>query len=136
MKLKAYTPKTCGHTYTGKSTINLNYGTGVFSFSKTAVQLLKVKAGMCCTLLQDENQPKDWYLKFSKFDGFTLRNSQKGVQAMLIFNNSFTARALAKSIGLTGNATFLIATEPLMVDKELLWPIITSSAKSKKGGKS
>jgi hypothetical protein len=131
MKLKVFTPETCGHTYTGKSTLNVNYGSGVFTFSKAAVEQLKINAGMNCTVLQDEARPKDWYLKFEKKQGFQLRNANKGESNALLFNNSYTAREIAKSLGINGNATYLIGAEPLMVDKELLWPIITSSAKQK-----
>jgi|GEM_PF-919506 hypothetical protein len=131
MKLKLFTPETCGHSYTGKCTLNVNYGSGVFTFSKTAVQQLKLKPGMYCIILQDEASPKDWYLKLDKKQGFQLRTANKGESIALLFNNSYTAREIAKSIGITGNATYLIAAEPLVVDKEQLWPIITSSAKQK-----
>ena len=69
---------------------------GAFHISKRAIQLLHVKLGSKVVFLQDEQYPKDWYIRKEKpgENGFELNNRGKNIYG---FKSSSLADIIAKS---------------------------------------
>lgn len=126
MKLKSFNATNTKAVRYGKPTVNVSKS-GVFNFSKTASELIMLELTPYIEILQDEERPKDWYVKLSTMEkGFSARKYKEGNN---VTNSAFTARQLLKSIGFTGNSvSFLIAGKPTKLEGELLWPILTASA--------
>ena len=109
MKVKRFNANNCSHARPGKPTINFNKK-GPISISKTAVQKLNVSPETPVAFLQDEENPKDWYITVGgDKDGFKVRYAENGA---CIFNSSYLSQTLLRSLGISTNSSFLIATEP------------------------
>lgn len=124
MKLKIYDATTVVATSRhGKHSVNMNYKTGLITFSRTLVASLKAKKNTKYAFAQDQSNPKDWYI-YASPNGFDSREKEGG---MLMLNSTPTARAIAESAGIDYSTTYLVGKEPTKVDGVDYWPILTKS---------
>ena len=123
-KLKRFNYLNSSKIKIGKATIRF-YEQGQISLSMSAVKMMNLKNGDRIEILQDQNEPNDWYITKSK-DGFQLRK-QSGTKGY-VFNNKYTSRIFIKSFGKDRKSLgCMIGTEPEEYKGEILWSIITSS---------
>jgi hypothetical protein len=106
----AITVRRCG-------TISLNIG---------CLRLTKLKAGDSIAILQDEQNPEDWYIAKDP-DGFTLRNGSKASKCLIANNSSFVNKMLdALGIHTESGVRFQLAPQPTKEGNMILHGIITS----------
>lgn len=130
MKFKRYNKHTALRA-TGVCTISINPRTGLFSLAQLAVERLGISNDpdqpTPVEVLQDEENPGDWYLAVGTPDGFMARrNSQK---SSVVFTSKETAVALLEACKLPTNGLSLKMQIglPTEVDGLTLYPIITRS---------
>ncbi|MCF8339205.1 MAG: hypothetical protein K9I74_14605 [Bacteroidales bacterium] len=104
---------------------------GVISFNREAIRMAGLNEGDTVELVQDKNNPEDWYFTKSKV-GFMLRKNSR--LPRLMCNNSVTCRRFFRSLkeGDKKTLSMPVGTEPTKVDGMELWPIITASIKQPK----
>lgn len=95
---------------------------GLFSFNKPAIDLLKLAPGRGVTFHQDPNAKKDWGIEVEP-KGLVLRK-YKGSDS-LCMNSSAVKQALFQSLGQTKGFKIQIGSEP----HEGIWPLITVALK-------
>src|SRR5690606_19802427 len=82
---------------------------GAIIVNKTAVELLKVKAGDKVEISQDEEEPKNWYISATNEEsGFVLRERKDD---SLTFNSSSVCKDIMQSFDLEGGVSFRVASE-------------------------
>ncbi len=83
---------------------------GVLRLNKTAVTALDFKHGDAFEVLQDEENPQDWYIaKTTNENALIWRKDSSGA---MLCNVKYIADKILKSLGITGKAAkFRIATE-------------------------
>lgn len=97
---------------------------GVFSFNKSLMEHLKLKAGSGVDFFQDEEEKKDWYIRLDP-------NSKNKVRAKkdapgVIFNNAQLAQHFLESAEVNEESySFPVCKEPTKVGKELYYAVIT-----------
>jgi hypothetical protein len=57
-----------------KPFIQVNNKVGIFNINNSAADLLDLKDGDMVQLLQDEENPEDWFIEKVKEDGFVVRD--------------------------------------------------------------
>jgi hypothetical protein len=88
-----------------------------------------LKPGDKIEIIQDEDNPEDWYFAKTESGFKTQRySSTKGV----MFNKKILAEKLLKSLGRSETTSFPIGAEPKMVEGLEVWSIITASVKEPK----
>ena len=128
MKLKRFNQKTTASAPRGRATIRFNKS-GAISISGVAVDLTGINSGDYIEIVQDEQNPEDWYITKSDMNvGFKLRPGGKSGNSMA--NSAATCRAFLKQFPRTGKTSTgcLIGTVPVTFEGVDYWPIITSSA--------
>jgi hypothetical protein len=132
MKLKEYNPANSKPVATPRAhpaSLRLDTKTGRFLFNKTASELMGLKDKCKIVILQDENEPEDWYLEVVKDRGFVI--SSRDRQSESVFNNTVIARKIAESVGYNGrNGRMLIAGQPTIIGDRTLWGILTINLKN------
>ena len=107
--------------------VRFNKKAGLISFSIGAEKLLDFKKGDKVIILQDEENPEDWYInKTQSKSGFALRiqDDQKGVT----FNCSFIVKRILDSLGFEGKSCSMpISKNPIDNNGEKYYLIITSN---------
>lgn len=97
MKLKVYNQQNSKNSITGKPTVRIHRPSGIMSFSKAACQLIGVASGDKIVIVQDEDEPADFFIhKTNHPDGFTLR--AKADNAGASFNCSKIAALLTPGL--------------------------------------
>jgi hypothetical protein len=69
---------------------------GVVSFSKGTIDLLKAKNGTKIMFLQDQSRPKDWYFKINN----EAENKLRGDETKLCFNAKSVCLKIRESLGI------------------------------------
>lgn len=132
MNLKEYNPINSKPVATPRAhpaSLRIDTKTGRFIFNKTASELIGLKDKCQIVILQDEQEPEDWYLEIVKVSGFVIRNRER--QSEYVFNNTVIARMIADSVGYTArNGRMLIAGKPTKIGDRLLWGILTINLKT------
>jgi len=129
MKLKRFNPGNTRTIRIGKPTIRFAKQ-GTITLASTLTKKIGLKENDSIEFIQDEENPRDWYLKKAyKEKGFSLRTYNKSTGALItnsiVMVNKFLEsidKKNAKSVGC------LVATEPTEVEGLKLYAIITSSA--------
>lgn len=123
MKLKSYnTTNTSGRT--SKALISISK-TGLFRFSKGAIDVLGIKAGDQVQFLQDEEDPENWYLEIVKKDGFPLRESYNADLSGLLTNASGVRHHLFNSVAYLGAQGRVYIGEQIENQKRTFYALIT-----------
>ncbi len=129
MKIKRFSRENTGQHHIGKPTVHISK-TGLISFSRNSVESLNLKQNDRVELIQDEDNPQDWYVVTVENEGgFILR---KGTYGQLLFNSSMVVDLIQKSLPLElrkDSLTFLIASQPEEIEGEKIYAILTSSIK-------
>lgn len=134
MNLKSFKKSDISYKADGVPFLRIHLKSGVFSFNKTAAEILELKAGDQVMLHQDEDEPENWYLEQVKEDGFPLRINQKEKYASLTFNSAPMAKHMFDVVDTGGDpisCRALIAKEPTKFEKRTLWGIIMTEANFK-----
>jgi hypothetical protein len=121
MKLKTYNPENTGDQTIPLLSINLN---GVFRLNKAAIDLLKLDDGEKILFHQDDEEPEDWYISKDKDNGFTF-NAEKSRPNR--YSRITNLHRIFKECFETNVFKFYISKEPVKVEKNNLYPIITKN---------
>ena len=116
------------------ATVRISAGNGSFSFSREAVNLMKVTKESKIEYLFDEDE-SNWYIHVlpekSETEGFNLR-ADKSKEDFLISQSTPTARQILASVHKDlANATFRIGAEQT-IDDMRLFLLITASVSNPK----
>ena len=76
-------------------------------------------------LLQDEDDPENWYLQVVKSDGFVLREKQSGNYKNLVFASTALVRLVFESVAYEGKSGRVLIGEPIKHGKATLHTLIT-----------
>lgn len=98
--------------------------TGIFRLNPVAVDLTGAAKRKGVVLLQDPDEPSNWFLAFDDQDGFPLRNGKYGME----FNCKQLVARILKSLD-TEHAcgTMRLADGHKADDGTQVWPILTST---------
>ncbi len=103
---------------------------GTFSFNKVACENMGLKIGDYLEFIQDKDNPSDWYIvKSEKGKGIQLNKSTSGQLKLSSMHLSIIIRRSIEWHDRETSLHFLVAYEPVTIDDEEMWAIITSSAK-------
>ena len=104
--------------------IGLSRNNGMIYLSKVLATEIGLSDEDKIVLANDEDDKKVWYLcKTNDELGFSFRNDKGGIR----FVNKFLVNKILNGLKIETNATFLVAKEPLAVNGEKFYRIITSS---------
>ncbi len=125
MKIKRFNIENTKCVKIGKPTIRFAKQ-GQITLSTEAVRKMNIKPGDKIEFIQDEEKPKDWYLKKSKI-GFSTRK-YSGSDA-LICNASTICRLFMISVEKEGALSVgcFVATVPTSIEGEEMYAILTKS---------
>lgn len=99
---------------------------GVF-LNKAAVDNFGLKAGDKIEFVNDEDSPREWYIKCILSDkGFELKDSKFN---SLTFNSKVLTDAILDSIKFDHSAAMLLSSSKTTIDGNDYWVIVTGSAK-------
>ncbi|OSZ79302.1 hypothetical protein CAP35_13900 [Chitinophagaceae bacterium IBVUCB1] len=126
MKLNKFSAANMSHIRQKASTIRLQRK-GANIISDLAVESIGLKAGDKVSLVQDEDNPSDWYLMIDEQEGFTLRADKDSKHL------SFNCAALSNTVldacfDNVFSATFKLITEPNKSGGVNYYPIILAGA--------
>ena len=132
MKLQKFDASNSKSVRTGEPTINFNMAGGI-CFSKTFCQKIGLKKGDKVSIVQDEDQPEDWYIIIGDKDGFPIReNTGEGCA----FNNAFICKNFIEHLQINAKSVNCkLATEPADIPKDQLpkgakaYALLTATAK-------
>lgn len=130
MKLIKFDAASTKFSRPGESSIRF-HSSGVITLSTSAVEGLKLKEGDKMCVVQDEENPDDWYLMKDE-NGFSLR-TYKGNNG-LCFNNAYIAKSIINFLDINANSVcFKVATEATIPEDESmkeieLFAILTKTA--------
>lgn len=130
MKFNVFNTSNCEPSLRkGQAVITFNTG-GNIALTKNAAETLGLKAGDKVALLQDTDNPKDWYLSVGDAQGFELRKRTENGSVQ--FNNVSLVDKVLRSLGISNNASFPLVAEPQNLEGGgKVYPIITSRIKAK-----
>lgn len=132
MKLLRYDTSNMSNVRAGECTIRFSLKSAN-SITKYASSVMGITDKDTITLLQDEEEPEDWYLALNQKNGIPLRANSKG--GSLVFNCvGITKKMIDQFAPDKNSVTFKLVTDPqeYEIDGEetiKLYPIITASAK-------
>ena len=127
MKLVKQVSTHCGNIIAPMISVSKN---GVMRINQPAVIQFSASEGQKLNIYQDEDSPKDWYIKFED-DGLILRKKESQGKGLL-FQSSSIARDMIKSLGFETRFSAQIAKNKMIAPNvEGFYAIITSSAKGK-----
>lgn len=123
MKLIIYNIENSKANRPGERLCRVNRGTGVFTFSGELVKCMELKTGDRVIVANDQEDKKGWYIcKTNSEDGFVVTGKDKA----LLIRNSFVAGLLLGSIKVEKSASFLVAKEPVVIEGEKYYQLITT----------
>lgn len=123
MKLIIYNIENSKADRSGERLCRVNRKTGVITFSGEMVKCLKLKAGDLIIVANDQEDKKGWYIcKTESEGGFIVTGKDK----TLLIRNSYVAGLLLGSIKIERSASFLVAKEPVEIDGEKYYQLITT----------
>jgi hypothetical protein len=126
MKLKVYNSENSHHFVMGKPTIRIARKAGLISFSKGAIELLKLTDTDRLVVCNDEDSPRDWFLhKTDEPSAFAIRI--KGKATVFQFNSAILVQNILDSLKIELGASFKLAKTPVQMDGKEYWPIITAN---------
>jgi len=103
--------------------------TGFFRLAKSFCMAAKLKKGSRIAMLQDKNEPRNWYISVDPENGLTLRDGRNGG---LCFNSIDLRDKIINSVGETlPNVSYAIATVPEKINGMELYTIITANNRKK-----
>ena len=103
--------------------VNVNRKTGVITFSGEMVKCLELKTGDRIIVANDQEDKKGWYIcKTNSEAGFVVTGKDKA----LLIRNSFVAGLLLSSVKIEKSASFLVAKEPVEIEGEKYYQLITT----------
>lgn len=128
MKLKKFDSTNCQRTHR-KGIPIIRFGSkGAIWLSRVLVEKIKLSAGDTIAIVQDEDEPTDWYITKDK-DGFMLRKTSI---RWLTFNNAVLSKNVLEALGYEDSyASFRVVTEPVIIAKWEYYPILTASGKKR-----
>ncbi len=100
---------------------------GAISLNRSTMDHLGLKSKDKVELLQDEDNPKDWYVaKSTSEHGFVLRHGGKKSDS-LIFNSRSTTIAIQQSLQISTDSSFRIpvAPQPMVDEGNQYWALLT-----------
>lgn len=111
----------------GEATIRF-HKVGLISISKQGCVDLELKAGQNISIVQDEENPEDWYLLVNDENGFTLKDYKN--TGGLFMQSAFIAKSIIGALELNANSvSFKLATKKADNEDGLtLYAILTPSA--------
>jgi hypothetical protein len=99
---------------------------GIIRLNKFATDALLIKVNDRINILQDEDNPRDWYIeKTTEEEGLVMRKHNTG---SVCCNSISIVSAFRKSHGFTGTISLRIATQ-MAFDDSGMHAILVSSAK-------
>jgi len=125
MKLKTYNSA----SFSGRrGVVKLSLGkSGLISISLSAASMIGVKSGDRVELVQDEDAPRDWYIKSGHSEhGYLLRGYKNGT---LCFGSKPLAQTIADSLGRELSLSIPVATEKQKIDGQEYYALITAALK-------
>lgn len=123
MKLIIYNIENSKADRIGERLCRVNRKTGVISFSGELVKCLDLKAGDRIIVAADQEDKKGWYIsKTDSETGFIVTGKDK----TLLIRNSFVAGLLLSSMKIEKSASFLVAKEPVEIEGEKYYQLITT----------
>jgi len=123
MKLREFTPGNVQHTV-GYATIHIDQKKGTFCISMEAARLLEIKEFDGITILQDEENQRDWYLAKSNTgkEGFVIKRA--GTKNFR-FNSTVMAREICETMNVDSQSSrAIIAKEPTVFEGRKLFGIL------------
>lgn len=126
MKLKEFNPE---NSVSVKGVIltpavGINSRSGIFNFNKPACELIGVKNADRLLILQDEDDPENWYIEKAA-TGFVLREKIKITKGLVFFNTS-VAKKLQSSLGIKKDGfRMLLSGQPTLVGKRKLFGLLS-----------
>lgn len=124
MKLIIYNIENSKADRSGERLCRVNRKTGVFTFSSELVKCLGLKTGDRVIVANDQEDKKGWYIcKTNSEAGFVITGKDKA----LLIRNSFVAGLLLGSVKIEKSASFLVAKEPVVIDGETYYQLITTN---------
>lgn len=123
MKLIIYNIENSKADRNGERLCRVNRKTGVISFSGELVKCLDLKAGDRIIVAADQEDKKGWYISKTENEaGFIVTGKDK----TLLIRNSFVAGLLLSSMKIEKSASFLVAKEPVEIEGEKYYQLITT----------
>lgn len=123
MKLIIYNIENSKADRSGERLCRVNRKTGVFTFSCELVKCLELKTGDRVIVANDQEDKKGWYIcKTNSEAGFVITGKDKA----LLIRNSFVAGLLLGSVKIEKSASFLVSKEPVVIDGEKYYQLITT----------
>ena len=108
--------------------LRVSRSAGLITFNREAADALGVLTGGKIIFLQDEESPEDWFIKKSDSqEAFELRPGKN--QTSMDLNSTHIARRILASVKngkQFAGATFCIQKNPVEIEKEKLYLIITA----------
>jgi hypothetical protein len=107
---------------------------GTAKLSKALVEALNLDTDHTLTLVQDEDSPTDWFLRFNNPDGLDLRHSERHPEILQFNGHTTIARLMFKSLNIeVRTASFpVLFDNPVELDNPdgegepcILYPILT-----------
>ncbi len=111
----------------GMELVRLSRRAGLIKFNRCASERIGLTEKTQVTILQDADNPEDWYI-YKSVDGFKIMN-EKG-RGSHMFNNIVICRKLLDSINGDSkrkilSCSFKIANTPVIIDGKEYWLILT-----------
>lgn len=123
MKLIIYNIENSKISRPGERICRVNRGTGVFTFSGELAKCMELKTGDRVIVANDQEDKKGWYIcKTNSEGGFVVTGKDKA----LLIRNSLVAGLLLGSIKVEKSAGFLVAKEPVVIEGEKYYQLITT----------
>ena len=128
MGLKRFNTETTKGMGTGQPLVSIARNAGLISIFGATAEALGLKPGDKVSIVQDQDNPKDWYIDTKDEAGFKLRGSDKGKG--LSFNNSVICNRLLDSLEFPKEhkrSSFTVSTKQAEgFDQEGLYAILTA----------
>ena len=131
MKIKIFNKINSQLVREGQATVRMNTKTGMISFSKSVCKNLGLKDKTKVLFIQDEENPKDWYIVVTKSDEgmickYRVRRDQHYETTTV--QSTYICREIAKSCNIEViSFSFLIAATPTTEHNMDMYAIITDS---------
>lgn len=129
MNLKKFTPENCvsGRSNAHRPAAITMKKNGYLNFNGKAAAIIGLSKGDHFVILQDEQEPENWYIQKVDDGGFVLRSK---TPSGFCIQNASLVRAIMDSIGANTDKTvrMLLAGQPTKDGKQLYWGILTNTA--------
>lgn len=130
MKLKKFTPSKCTGRRSTTRTVSFNKRNGYIFVNQATQKDLDIKESDKITFVQDEENPKEWFLMKSD-DGFTIKRSS--ASGSLYTMSKEVANNVIRSLEILDNAVrVMISDQAIMYEGQKLYPLVTRLASPNK----